>query len=135
MKKLWVLLISFFIMIGVHGCNSDKPQILFNKHPFSQETMMATTNVFPPSERIYYLITVPKTIKSKKIFIQIVKLGSEERLGYNLVWSKHVKLKEEQIYYYTDYVVLNETGAYLMKTYSNDEPTKILTTSQFYIRN
>ena len=26
-----------------------------------------------------------------------------DRLGYALVWGKHVKLKDEQIYYYTDY--------------------------------
>ena len=58
----------------------------------------------------------------------------DERYGYDLVWAKHVKLKDEQIYYFTDYVVLNQTGTYIMKVYSKDNPTKILTYSQFLLK-
>ena len=49
--------------------------------------------------------------------------------------GKRVKLKDEQKHYFTDYVVLNDTGAYAMKVYSKDNPTKILTTGNFYVRN
>lgn len=96
--------------------------------------MASTANVFAPGERIYYLITTPKPVKSQRLLIQVVKLGKHERLGYDLVWGKQVKVRDEQIYYYTDYFVFNEKGAYMMKVYSKDEPTKILTTNDFYIR-
>lgn len=64
-----------------------------------------------------------------------MKMGSNERLGYDLVWARRVKLKDEQVYYYTDYVAMSSAGSYVIKVYSQDEPTKLLTTSQFYVRN
>lgn len=121
-------------MFCTSACDSNEAYILFNKHPFAKETMTSTTNIFSPGERIYYLVTLPKPVISQRLLIQIVKLGSQERLGYDLVWGKQVKIRDEQIYYYTDYVVLNERGAYIMKVYSKDDPTKILTTNEFYIK-
>ena len=97
--------------------------------------MTSGTNVFAPGERIYYLVTLPKSTESKRLLIHVVKLGKHERLGYDLVWGKQVKVRDEQVYYYTDYFVFNETGAYSVRVYSKDEPTKILTTNDFYIRN
>ena len=124
------------------ACDMEQAQILFNKQPFRQDTMMSGTNVFKSGERIYYLVTLPHSVESKRLLIQVVKTGGKtltgdpaDRLGYDLVWGKHVKLKDEQIYYYTDYLVFNETGAYIMTVYSRDNPTKILTSSQFYVKN
>ncbi len=124
------------------ACDTEKAQILFNKQPFRQDTMLSGTNVFKSGERIYYLITLPHSVESKRLLIQVVKTGGKtltgdpaDRLGYDLVWGKHVKLKDEQIYYYTDYLVFYETGAYIMTVYSRDNPTKILTSSQFYVKN
>lgn len=137
MKKFLILLFTIFITIFTCACNREVSQILFNRHPFTSETMTTGTNVFKPGERIYYLITLPTPPETKKLFIQIVKVdgGDDERLGYDLVWARKVKLKDEQIYYYTDYVVFNQTGGYIMKVYSKDNPTKILTSSQFYVKN
>lgn len=123
--------------IFTSACNKEESKILFNKHPFTSETIMSTENIFKPGDKIYYLITLPQPVETKKLFIQVVKVGGgkDERLGYDLVWAKRVKLKDEQIYYFTDYVVFNQTGTYIMKVYSKDNPTKILTTSQFYVKN
>ena len=124
------------------ACEMEPAQLLFNKQPFRQDTMISGTNVFKSGERIYYLVTLPHSVESKRLLIQVVKTGGKtltgdpaDRLGYDLVWGKHVKLKDEQIYYYTDYLVFNETGAYIMTVYSRDNPTKILTSSQFYVKN
>ncbi|MBD5401655.1 hypothetical protein HDR58_02480 [bacterium] len=119
------------------ACDSEQSQILFNKHPFTQETIATTQNIFNPGDRIYYLITLPEPVVTKKLLIQVVKVGGgkDERLGYELVWTKRVKLKDEQIYYFTDYVVFNNNGVYIMKVYSQDNPTKILTTAQFHVKN
>lgn len=121
------------------ACDNEQANILFNKHQFTQDTILSpsNTNVFKPGERIYYLVTLPKQVESKMLLIQIVKIGGDkaEMYGYDLVWGKRVKLRDEQAHYYTDYVVLNSTGAYTMKVYSRDNPTKILTTANFYVKN
>lgn len=119
------------------ACDNEQSVILFNKHHFTPETInsVSNTNVFQAGDRINYLITLPKPVESKMLRIQIVKVGGDkdERLGYDLVWGKKVKLRNEQVHYYTDYVVLGK-GVYIMKVYSNDNPTKILTTGQFHVK-
>lgn len=137
MKKFLVFVITIIITVFTCACNREQSHILFNKHPFTSETITSTDNIFSPGDRVYYLITLPEPVVSKKLLIHVVKVGGDkdERLGYDLVWSKRVKLKDEQIYYYTDYVVFNQKGVYLMKVYSRDNPTKILTSSQFYVKN
>lgn len=142
MKKFVVFFIMIFMVMFTCACDTEKAQILFNKQPFRQNSMLSGTNVFKSGERIYYLITLPHSVESKRLLIQVVKTGGKtltgdpaDRLGYDLVWGKHVKLKDEQIYYYTDYLVFYETGAYIMTVYSRDNPTKILTSSQFYVKN
>ena len=92
--------------------------------------------VFKPNERIYYLILIPKKVKTDRIDIQIIKKDNKyERLGYKLAWSYSARLYDDEIYYYDDYVVLSETGSYIMKVYSKDNPTKVLCMSQFYVKN
>lgn len=135
MKKFLVLIVIFIAVLFVSGCDSSQSYILFNKYPFDINTMEQTVNVFAPNERIYYLVTTPKTVESKRLLIQVFKLGKHERLGYDLVWGKQVKVRDEQVYYYTDYIVLTEAGAYMMEVYSKDNPTKLLASNQFYIRN
>ena len=139
MRKFLLFIITVITMVFTCACDSEKSVILFNQHQFTKDTVISNsnTNVFKPGSRIYFLITLPEPVETKMLLIQIVKLGgnSDERLGYDLVWGKRVKLKDEQKHYFTDYVVLNDTGAYAMKVYSKDNPTKILTTGNFYVRN
>ena len=138
MKTFLLFLVTVFFVIFTCGCDNEQSLILFNKYKFTPDTINSpsNTNVFKPNERIYYLVTLPKPVESKFLMIQIVKVGGDkdERLGYDLVWGKKVKLRDEQKHYYTDYVVLNGTGAYIMKVYSRDNPTKILTTGNFYVK-
>lgn len=131
--KLFLLIALAFVMVYTTACEKQA-YILFNKYPFSEETISETTNVFKPGEKIYYLVTTPKTLKTKRLLLQVMKMGKEERLGYETVWGKQVKVRDEQVFYYTDYFVFYETGAYEMRAYSKDEPTKLLTTNYFYIK-
>ncbi len=134
MRRIIIITTFLLIMTICSGCENKESYILFNKYPFAKETMTSSTNIFTPGDRIYYLVTTPKPVESKRLLIQVVKLGSKERLGYDLVLSKQVKIRDEQIYYYTDYFVFNEKGVYSMRVYSKDNPTKILTSNDFYIR-
>ena len=134
MKRLLLVITTLFVMAFTCACDNSQSYIVFNKYPFTSESMTSSTNIFSPGERIYYLVTTPEPVESKRLLIQIYKMGDKERLGYDLVWGKQVKVRQEQVYYYTDYVVLNEKGAYVMNAYSKDNPTKLLTSNEFYIK-
>ena len=139
MKKFLVFLLLFCMNFFLPVLGREKSVIVFNKFPISEDTIVSSsnTNIFSPGERIYYLVTLPKKLQKQMLLIQILKVGSspDERLGYELVWGKRVKVRDEQTHYFSDYVVLNSTGAYAMRIYSRDNPTKILTSAYFYVRN
>ena len=137
MKKfvaIFILLVG--IMFNCCACDSEKSVVLFNSVPFSKETIFSqtNTNVFKPNQRIYFLITLPKEVETQMLLLQVVKMGSQDRLGYELVWGKRIKIRSEEVHYYTDYFVFNEKGSYIIKVYSRDNPTKILTTANFFIK-
>lgn len=135
MKKFILTFLILVISVFCSACDNEKSRVFFNTKPFDANTITNNTSIFKPNQRIYYLITLPKPVKTQRLLVQIVKMGSNDRLGYDLVWGKQVKIRDEQIYYFTDYIVLNETGGYIIKVYSKDEPTKLLTSEEFFVKN
>lgn len=132
MKKL--ILICLLLLTLTTACTRDKAAILFNKNPITKDNVYDHSKVFPLNSRIYYLILIPKKVESRYLFIQVIKKDNDYgRLGYNLVWSRDVRLKDEEERFYYDYLVLNEKGFYIMKVYSKDNPQKVLTTAEFYV--
>ncbi|MDR1168021.1 MAG: hypothetical protein LBK53_03905 [Heliobacteriaceae bacterium] len=130
MKKLILFLISTVLLLS--AC-TDKPAILFNNAPITKDNVMNYTSEFETGQRVYYLVLIPEKIQSRFIFIQIVKKGSLNRLGYDLYWAKDIRLKDEEVFYYTDYVVPSEKGVYVMKVYSKDNPVKPFAMAQFFV--
>ena len=117
------------------ACSSDKAAILFNREKITAQNVMNYSSVFSPNQRIYYLILIPKKIKTRTIEIHVIKKDNDYmRLGYNLYWSYSAYLKDDQMYYYDDYVVISEPGAYVMRVYSKDNPTKTLCMWQFFVK-
>lgn len=122
-------------MLIMTACDTDKAAILFNRDPINEETVLNNTTIFERSERIYYLILMPKTVHSRYIYIQVIKKDNDyAQFGYKLYWANTFRLKDEQVNYYNDYLVLNESGAYIMKVYSKDNPRQVLTQAQFFVR-
>lgn len=114
---------------------SDKAGILFNNNPITEENVLDNSVKFMTGQRIYYLILVPKKVRSRYLYIQVVKKDNDYgRFGYDLYWSKNVRLKDEEVNYFTDYVVINQKGFYIMQVYSKDNPTKRLTAAEFYVQ-
>lgn len=135
MKKIFLTLVLFAIMFSAAAC-SDKPGILFNKYPITKDTVMDYNNIFKTNTRIYYLVLLPKPVHSRYIYIQIIKKDNDEyRLGYKMYYGNTVRLKDEQVSYYDDYIVIPQKGAYVMKIYSKDNPQKVLTMSQFFVQD
>ncbi len=133
MKQILLFLICGILLFSVAGCGKDEPGILFNKNPITKENVLDNSLNFERGNRIYYLILMPKKVRSRFLFVQLMKVGSADRLGYKLYWGKDIRLKDEEINYYTDYFVLNEKGTYVMKVYSKDNPTKELTSARFFV--
>ena len=133
MKKILLYCLALFIILTTTACSNSKPMILFNKNQITVETVMNNSTDFSAGERIYYLILIPKKVKTHNIYIQVIKKGSAGRLGYELYWTRNARLKDEQMYYYDDYLVLHQPGSYVMVVYSKDNPQKPLTMSPFIV--
>lgn len=135
MKKIILFLIAVMFVMMTAAC-SDKSSIMFNKNPITKENVLDYSSVFKPNVRIYYLILLPKKVHSRYIYIQVIKKDNKEgRLGYKLYWTKTVRLKDEEQNYFSDYVVINETGTYVMQVYSKDRPHEPISRAQFFVVN
>ncbi len=132
MKKL-ILFLSI-LMLFLTGCASDKAGILFNRQPITEKNIYDYSKNFLAGNRIYYVILMPKKVESRYLYIQVVKKDNDyDRLGYDLIWTRDVRLKDEEVNYFTDYFVINQKGYYVMQVYSKDNPRKTLAEAEFYV--
>ena len=135
MKKLVLCFVMFLIVFCTCGCNREKAAILFNREKITAANVMNYSTAFHPNDRIYYLVIIPKKIKTRAINIQVIKKDNNYMtLGYKLYWSYSAVLKDDQMYYYDDYVVISEPGLYIMKVFSKDNPQKTLCMAQFLVQ-
>lgn len=135
MKKLVLLFSVLLTMFLTCACTSDKASILFNKYPISEKNIYDYSKTFTVGRRIYYVILMPKKVESRYLYIQIIKKDNDYgQFGYKLYQTFNIRLKDEEVNYYTDYFVLNEKGFYIMKVYSKDNPHKVLAQADFYVK-
>jgi len=135
MIKRLFFLITFVIILGC-GCSDNNAGILFNKAPITEKNIYDYSKAFLTGSRIYYVILMPKKVESRYLYIQVIKKDNDYgRLGYDLIWTRDVRLSDEEVNYYTDYFVINQKGYYAMKVYSKDNPHKVLAMSEFYVGN
>lgn len=133
MKKL--LLICLMVLFVTTGCK-PKSVILFNNHPITKETILNNSREFKMGKRIYYIFLTPKEITSKYIRVQIVKKDTKiEYWGYAVVYANDFKVMKDQMFYYNDYIVMNEAGYYVMQIFSKDNLTKPMAMADFWVRD
>lgn len=133
MKKLVFGL--FLCLILCCGCLQDKPGILFNHQPITEKNIYNHSKIFPLGSRIYYVILMPNKVESRYLYIQIVKRDNDYgRIGYDLIMTRDIRLKDEEVNYFTDYFVINQKGYYEMQVYSKDNPHKVFTSAEFYVQ-
>lgn len=134
MKKLVLLFSILLVMFLTCACTGDKASILFNKYPISEKNIYDYSKTFAVGRRIYYVVLMPKKVESRYLYIQIIKKDNDYgQFGYKLQQTFNIRLKDEEVNYYTDYFVINEKGFYIMKVYSKDNPHKVLTQADFYV--
>lgn len=134
MKKITLIFLLCLTLFTATACTRDKAGILFNTKPITEKNIYDYSTNFPVGSRIYYVILMPKKVESRYIYIQVVKKNNDYgRLGYKLMQTRNIRLKDEEVNYFTDYLVLNESGYYFMKVYSKDRPQKVLAAAEFYV--
>lgn len=131
---VFCLILMFCTIFG--GCKKDDPIILFNKQPITAETLLHNSMEFDLNRRIYYIFITQKPIKSEYIKVQIIKKEEKTSVaGLKLVYANDFKVYQDQVYYYTNYIVLHEAGHYYMQIFSMDNLEKPLARSDFYVFN
>ena len=117
------------------GCKKDAPILLFNKCPITKETVLQNSKEFRAERRIYYIFITEKPINCGYIRVQIVKKDEKTSMGgYKIQYANDFKVYKDQLYYYTNYVVLNEKGHYYMQIFAVDNLEKPLARDDFYVR-
>lgn len=134
-KKFVCILFLFFTTFVAFGCDrSPKTMILFNKYPINKANILNNATSFKLNTRIYYIFLTEKPIKYDTIRVRVLK--EEEKTGYQttrLVYSNDFKVHNDQIYYYDDYIVMNENGTYRMVIYNLYSLQKPLASAEFKV--
>ena len=135
MKKIFFTVIVCFLFVVLSACTwqADKPAILFNHQPITERNVTDYSNTFSQGMRIYYLVLMPKTQNSRMLMLDVYKIGDGGRFGYSQYLSRTIRLKDEEMRYYTDYIVLNSKGSYIMEIKSYDNPQKTLAQGRFFV--
>lgn len=136
-KYLYFILFLFltFCTITFSGCAKKTSMILFNQYPITKENLLSNSSEFVQGKRFYYIFVTERPLDSSMIRIRILK--REEKADFTaskLIYSNDFKPSKDQVYYYTDYLVLHETGYYCMQIYSTDLLNSPLAVADFKIK-
>lgn len=131
-------LVSIFLGLSLclfSGCGKQKTIILFNKYPITKENLLNNATQFPVDKRIYYIFMTQKPLDTKMVRVKIYK--RDEKANYHvtkLVLTVDSKLTKDQVYYYTDYIVMHDTGNYFMAVFAMNSMDKPLAVADFKVK-
>lgn len=134
-KKTFLLFILAFSLL-LTGCDKPKTMILFNRNPITKENFLNNSTEFPTGTKIYYLFITEKTLNTNIIRIRILK--RDEKAGNQptkIVYSNDFRMFKDQLYYYNDYIVINDAGNYCMLIYSITALDKPLAVADFKVKD
>lgn len=137
MRKFIYLLLLLCVTVGLCGCNPDAQRnvILFNKEPITKENLLQNATQFNINKRIYYIFMREKKIDCDFVRVRIIKREEKANFGLSkLVYSNDYRLYKDQIYYYSDYIVMHEAGYYCMVVYAQNRLDKPLATADFQVK-
>src|SRR5574344_7444 len=133
-NKLIFCLLILGISLFLTSCG-EKSVILFNKYPISKDNILNNCRYFEQGENIYYVAMIPRKIRSPYLRIQIIKKETKtEFWGYKIFYSKDVRVMKDQVYYYTDYIVIHTAGYYFMQVFEKDNLDKPIARADFWVR-
>lgn len=134
-KKFIYLFLIICVSLGLSGCKAPKTVILFNNYPITKENLLSNASEFTVGKRIYYIFLTQNPLKTNLIRVRVLKKeGKDSFEPIKLVYSNDFRLNKDQVYYYNDYIVMNDSGDYTMVIYSRDELDKPLVIADFRVK-
>ena len=136
MKNKLIILIFIIFFTGVlTSCKKNAPIIIFNSKPITAETILNNSREFKLGQRIYYIFITEKPIKDEVIRVQLSKKDEKTSImGYKIVNSNDYRVYQDQVYYYTDYIVPSDRGLYLMQIFSLKNLNEPLARDYFIVK-
>lgn len=134
-KRFFSFVLICFLTLTLSGCK-EKSLLIFNKNPITKENMLRNSNEFTTGKRIYYLFLTQEPLKADSVRIRIFK--RDEKADFpvtEVIYSNDFRLSKAQVYYYTDYVIINKAGYYCMYVYATDNLSRFLTRSDFQVKD
>jgi len=131
-KNLLIFLVAIFVLTG---CNKQKAMILFNSNPITKQNLLENSTEFIKNQRFYYIFISEKPITSDMVRIRIFKRDSKANYEpTKLIYSNDYKLRKDQVYYYDDYIVINDAGEFCMVVYALNNLKTPLAVSDFKLK-
>lgn len=137
MKVNKILLCGLIIFLTFFSTACHKPNtiILFNTAPITKENMLNNATEFVAGKRIYYIFITEKPLTCQYIRVRIIKRDDKaQNQAIKMFYSNDFRLNKDQIYYYNDYIVMNESGNYCMIVYARDKLSIPLAVADFKVK-
>lgn len=134
-KLLLVMTVAIASVFALTACHKPNTIILFNKYPITKDNLLDNSSEFVMGKRIYYIFITEKPLETDTIRVRILK--REEKVNFEpvkLVYSNDFRLSKDQVYYYNDYIVINEAGYYCMLVYATNKLDSPLIKADFQVR-
>jgi hypothetical protein len=134
-KKIVLIFILIFFSFIFSACDKPKTIILFNNLPITKETVLNNATEFEQGKKIYYIFITENKLETDFIVVRILKRNEKAYFQpTKLFYSNDFKLYKDQIYYYSDYIVIHEKGDYCMVIYSKNRLDRPLAIADFRIK-
>lgn len=133
MKKFIVLIVCLMFLFT--ACSKQKAIIFFNNAPITKENILNNSTEFSAGKKIYYVFMTQQSLKTDSIRVRVLK--EDEKANYQatkVFYSNDFWLHKDQIYYYNDYIVINETGYYCMLVYAKNKLDRPLAMAEFKVK-
>lgn len=133
-QKVLLLFLALSCLFLFSACNKNAPIILFNKEPITRETLLNNSTQFVKGKRFYYIFITQKPLKVNSIRVRIYKRDEKANMCLSkMAYSNDFRLAQDNIYYYSDYFVMNEVGYYCMMVFAADNLKQPLAIADFQI--
>lgn len=135
-KKILYFILFIFLFLSLSACEKQQSIILFNNLPITKENLLNNATEFSTEKRIYYVFITELPLKTNQIRVRIMKRDEKARnQAIKVVYSNDFKLYKDQVYYYNDYIVINEAGAYCMAIYAKNDLSEPMAVADFLVKN
>ena len=140
MKKLCICFLLTLTLLTFSGCTKETGMILFNNYPITKENLLSNSSLFTAGKKIYYIFITEKPLSSNIIRVRILKRegkgeGTAKLQVVKLVYSNDFRLNKDQVYYYNDYIVMNDEGHYFMVVYDRYSLEQPIAKADFQVKN